>query len=193
MPLSSWRLISAAADGGAGWAVCAKTSVDELANVTKPAIAIARDRYIDGCPPLSKRCRTCNNRNHIPATVIDKTPTSGHPISLQRAVSAFRPFARAPVAGTFREGTEFGEDAHQQLFTTLHVQFAVDAPQVGVYGVRRQTEPFGGVLLRIAVEHGAHDAAFARRQAETRRERAPLPWNEDRLARAGHYGFPHGA
>src|SRR5437762_3026928 len=95
-------------------------------------------------------------------------------------------------AGTFRESTEFGEDAHQQLLATLHAELAIDAPQVGVHGVRRKPESRGGVLLGIAVEHGAHDAAFARREAETAGERAPFPWNEHSLAGPAHDGLSHG-
>src|SRR5213078_7884 len=105
-------------------------------------------------------------------------------------VPAVRPFAA--VAGALRERTEFGEDAHEQLLAALHVQLAIDAPQIGVHGVGRQAQPLRGVLLGIAVEHRAHDAAFARREAETAGERAPFTRNEHRLAGPAHDGLSHG-
>src|SRR5258705_5129158 len=118
--------------------------------------------------------------NHTPAAKSHKTPTPGHLIRLQRPVSALGTLA--PVVAGFRKGTKFGEDAHEQLFAALHIQLAIDAPHVGVDGVWREPEPRGGVLLGIAVEHGAHDAAFARREAEAVGERAPLARNEHGLA-----------
>src|SRR3989454_12820846 len=110
--------------------------------------------------------------------------------SLQHPVSGVLPFASGRAA--FGERTKFGEDAHQQLLAALHMELAIDAPQIGVHGMGRQPEPFGGVLLGIAVEHRAHDAAFARREAETARERAPLAGNEHRLAGSAHNTLSHG-
>src|SRR3989454_4956726 len=98
----------------------------------------------------------------------------------------------APGRAAFGERTKFGEDAHQQLLAALHLELAIDAPQIGVHGVGRQAEPLRGVLLGIAVEHGAHDAAFARREAETVGERTPLAGNEHRLAGSSRNGLSHG-
>src|SRR6267378_2871945 len=103
--------------------------------------------------------------NHTSAAASHKTPTPGHPISLQRPVCALLPLASAVAA--LRKGTKLGEDAHQQLLATLHAELAIDAPQICVHGMRRQPEPGGGVFFRIGVEHGPHDAAFARREAKT--------------------------
>src|SRR2546425_9860355 len=97
----------------------------------------------------------------------------------------------APGRAAFGERTKFGEDAHQQLLAALHVELAIDAPQIGVHGVGRQPQPFGGVLLGIAVEPGGHDAAFPRREAETRGERAPLARDEHRLAGPAHDSLSH--
>src|SRR6266850_211258 len=127
--------------------------------------------------------------NHTPAAKSHKTPTPGHLIRLQRPVSALGTLAL--VAAAFREGTKFGEDAHEQLFAALHIQLAIDAPHVGVHGVRREAEPRGRVLLGIAVEHGAHDPAFARREAEAVGERAPLARNEHALAGSCCHSLSH--
>src|SRR6267378_2890378 len=118
----------------------------------------------------------------------DKTPTAGHPIRLQRVVSQLRPLPPAAARRAFRQRAEFSEHADQQFLAALHVQLAIDAPQVGVHGVRRQAESLGGALLRLAVEDGAHDAAFPRRETQTGGERAPFAWNEDGLA--GSHGVP---
>src|SRR6266542_2132427 len=71
--------------------------------------------------------------NHTRGREPDKTPTAGHLIRLQRAVPR----------RSLGERAEFGEHAHQQLFATLHVELAVDAPQVGVHRVRRRPETLG--------------------------------------------------
>src|SRR5437588_2933377 len=128
--------------------------------------------------------------NHTSAAGPHKTPTPGHLIRLHRPVSALVPL---PSTGTaLGKGTKLGEDAHQQLLATLHAELAIDAPQIGVHGLRRQPEPRGGVLLGIAVEHGAHDAAFARRETETAGEGAPLARDEYCLAGSSHKRLSHG-
>src|SRR5437762_4782619 len=128
--------------------------------------------------------------NHTSAGKPHKTPTPGHLIRLQRAGPALLLFSC--VRRALGEGTKFGEDAHQQLLATLHAELAIEAPHIGVHGTRRQPEPRGGVLLGIAVEHGAYDAAFARRETETAGEGAPLAGDEHCLAGSSHKRFSHG-
>lgn len=76
----------------------------------------------------------------------------------------------AACVAPFGQRAEFRKDAHQQLFATLHLQFSIDAPQVRVHGVGGQAEALCRSLLGIAVEDGADDAAFARRETETGRQ-----------------------
>src|SRR6266566_7063440 len=116
--------------------------------------------------------------NHTRGREPDKTPNAGHLIRLQRAVPR----------RSLGERAEFGEHADQQFFAALHVQLAIDAPQVRVHRVRRQPETLGRAPLRIAIEHGAHDAAFARRETQTVGEGAPFAGNEEGLA--GSHGVP---
>src|SRR5467141_2691032 len=84
------------------------------------------------------RERTVSNvlrrRNMSPPGGTTRPPTPGHRIRLQRAVLDVRPFA--PVSAALGEGAKFREDAHQQLLTALHVELAIDAPQIGVHGMR---------------------------------------------------------
>src|SRR2546427_2181970 len=114
---------------------------------------------------------------------------SGYNARCLRSCS-FRLFSSGGRA--LRERAEFGEDAHQQLLAALHLELAIDAPQIRVHGVGRQPQAGGGVFLGIAVEDGAHDAALARREAETGGERTPLAGNEHRLAGSSRHGLSHG-
>src|SRR6266511_475362 len=118
-----------------------------------------------------------------------RPPTPGHLIRLQRTVSRLRPLPS--VRDAFGERTELGKDADQQLLSALHLELAIDAPQVGMDGVGRETEPRGGVFLGIAVEHGADDPAFTRREAETGGEGAPLARNEHSLAGTADGSLSH--
>src|SRR5574341_448211 len=170
--------------------VCADTTGDTLASSIQPIIAMDRDRCMGRlqCP---HRLDYVTKSNHIPAGGNYKTPIPGHLIRLQRAVL---PCVLACATGVraFGERAEFGEDTDQQLFSTLHLQLAVDAPEIGMHRMRGESQSFGGDLFGIAVEDGADDAAFARRQAETRGERAPFPRHEHRLPGSAHHRLSHG-
>src|SRR5205823_8918595 len=85
----------------------------------------------------------------------------------------------ATVGRPLWQRAKFREHPHQQFLATLDVQLAIDAPQIGVHGMRRQAEPLRGVFLRRAVEDRAHDTALPRREAEATRERTPLRGYED--------------
>src|SRR5690349_1550756 len=162
MPMSSVRISSETAVGV--W-VCAETDVTAPNDIIAQITVTVRIRRISS----GSRWRTVSNvlraRNMMLQGGTTRPPTPGHLIRLQRAVPRVLLFSCG--AGTFRESTEFGEDPHEQLLTTLHVQLSIDAPQVGVHGMGRQPQARGGVLLGIAVEHRADDAALARREAET--------------------------
>ena len=51
-----------------------------------------------------------------------------------------------------REGSELGEDSHQEFLATLDVQLAVDTPHIRMNGVRREPELLGDALLRRTIE-----------------------------------------
>src|SRR5260370_37251198 len=109
-----------------------------------------------------------DDANPSPTGMSDKTPTPAHPFRRHEAMLPF-----ATVRRPLGERAKFREHAHQQFLATLHVQFSIDAPQIGVHRARRRTESPGRVALRRAVEDRPHDAALPRREAEAAREGAP--------------------
>src|SRR5438105_10949745 len=175
MPMSSVRMIRASAAADAT-VPCACSTAGVPANARQANTAKYRRARIGG---------GSIERTEVLRTLPTIARLGGPTRPLLRVTCSGDTEALLPFATRGRplwERAKFREHAHQQFLATLDVQLAIDTPQIGVHGVRRQAEPLRGVFLRRAVEHRAHDAALPRREPEAARERAPLRGHEDTLS-----------